>query len=103
MSSTNVHSKRENRYYHINCGQTIANNEGKIEIPPRTAKKGPSTLDIEQGLGMSIVVEAGELRKDGKLISQGKVQATFPPEAYKELANKQARNKAKSVDKGTDR
>lgn len=102
MSSTNVHSRNgAQKHYHINCGQTIANNKGEIEIPPKTAKKGPSTLEIEQGLAMDIPVETSELRKDGKLVSRGSVVATFEPEAFSNLDKKRA-NKEKT-DKGNDR
>lgn len=101
MSSTSVHSRKEIRNYHINCGQTIANKEGRIEVPPKTAKRGPSTLDIEPGLAINIPVETSVLREDGKLVAGGRTVATFPPEAYRQLDKKKAKNR--EADKGNDR
>ena len=114
MSSTNVHSEQNN--IQIVGGQTIPTEKG-IEMPPKSAEKGPSTLDVRQGDIMEIPVGDSILREDGKLVTREGMQvAQFDDKAYKRIVSKHAgrdekpsrslntRRTTKTVaDKGEDR
>ena len=103
MSSTNVHSKSEKpiNIYCV-CGQSIPKENGEIEMPPKVAQKGPSTIDVIEGPEMEIPAGNSELRADGKIISGGKVVATLEAEAYEKMAKKHSKDKENS-NKGNDR
>lgn len=94
MSSTNVHSKSDKpvRAYCV-CGQSIPKENGELEMPPKTAKRGPSTTEVIQGPEMEIAAFASELRQDGKLISEGKVVEDLGREAFSEIKGKYDKNK----------
>lgn len=46
MSSTNVHSSE---YKHLCGGQVIPKEDRTIEMPPQTADRGPSKLEVLEG------------------------------------------------------
>ena len=93
MSSTNVHSEQNN--IQIVGGQVIPT-EKEMEIPPKSAGKGPSILDVRQGDIMEILVAESELREDGNLVAtNGTTVAKFDDKAYKEIAAKYTDRKEK--------
>ena len=73
MSSTNVHS--ENEENNIYCaGAQIIPTEREVEIPPKSAQKGPTSQEIMLGDGMEIKVEESILNEKGQLIGKdGKI------------------------------
>lgn len=81
MSSTNVHSNSKNTYC---AGAQMIPTEMEVEIPPKNAHRGPSSLDVRLGAGMEIPVEDSTLHKDGKLTTRNgeTVIAKFSPKAY---------------------
>lgn len=93
MSSTNVHSEENN--IQIVCGQAIPT-ENEMEIPPKSAGRGPSILDVRQGDIMEIPVGESELREDGSLVAtNGTTVAKFDDKAYKRIVAKHADRKEK--------
>lgn len=108
MSSTNVHSEQNN--IQIVGGQVIPT-EKEMEIPPKSAGKGPSILDVRQGDTMEIAVGESKLREDGNLVAvDGTTIAKFDDKAYKRISAKYAdkedkttKRATKSADKGEDR
>ena len=111
MSSTNVHSEQNN--IQIVGGQVIPT-EKEMEIPPKSAGKGPSTLDVMQGDIMEIAVGDSELYEDGRLVAtNGTTVAKFDDKAYKRIVAKHAdkeekkttrrANKSEVANKGEDR
>lgn len=101
MSSTNVHS--ENEKVNIECvgGQTIPT-ENELEMPPKSAGRGPSILDVRQGETMEIPVGDSVLHKDGKLIAVGGTTvAKFDKTSFDRIAAKHAkRNNEKRHTRG---
>ena len=99
MSSTNVHSEQNN--IQIVGGYTIPT-ENEMEMPPKSAGRGPSTLDVRQGDTMEITVEDSVLHKDGKLVATtGKSVAKFDEKAFKMIAARYAdRQEELETDKG---
>ena len=95
MSSTNVHSEKQNNKY---CAVAqIVPTDKEVEIPPKTAKKGPSVLDVMLGEAMEIPVVSSELHKDGKLIDKdGAVVAKFSKDSFEVLATKNT-SKSKQI------
>lgn len=85
MSSTNVHS--EQKINNIYCASAqIIPTEREVEIPPKTAQKAPTALEVAHGEGMDILVEYSDLRKDGKLVSKSGVEiGSLGTKAYKSL------------------
>lgn len=110
MSSTNVHSEqKENNIY---CaGAQVIPTQREVEIPPKAAKKGPSSLDVILGENMEIQVEESELHKNGDLIAKdGTRIAKFDSKAFDRIVAKYNKEKAKSersgeakIGKGEDR
>lgn len=105
MSSTNVHSDKQNNIY---CaGAQIIPTEKEVEIPPKSAKKGPNTIDIILDQGIEIVAEYSELHKDGKLVAKDGTQvAKFDKLAFNEINRQReirSKRKVKSVREAADR
>ena len=97
MSSTNVRSEQNN--IQIVGGQVIPT-EREMEIPPKSAGKGPSTLDVMQGNIMEIPVGDSELYEDGRLVAvSGTEVAKFDDKAYKRIAAKNAGKDEKTAKK----
>ena len=98
MSSTNVHSEENN--IQIVCGQAIPT-ENEMEIPPKSAGRGPSILDVRQGDIMEISVAESELREDGSLVAtNGTTVAKFDDNAYKGIVAKYTDKEEKKTTKG---
>ena len=86
MSSTNVHSEENN--IQIVGGQVIPT-EKEMEIPPKSAGKGPSTLDVMLGSIMEIAVSDSKLYEDGRLVAtNGTTVVKFDDKAYKRITTK---------------
>lgn len=109
MSSTNVHSEQENNIF---CaGAQIVPTEREVEIPPKSAKRGPSRLDVMLGEGMEISVGESELHKNGQLVAKdGAEVAKFDAKAfsiivakYNRTNRRSATKNVKSSSKGEDR
>lgn len=97
MSSTNVHSEQNN--IQIVGGQVIPT-EKEMEIPPKSAGKGPSTLDVMQGDIMEIAVGDSKLYEDGRLVAtNGTTVAKFDDKAYKRIVAKHADRETDKKDK----
>ena len=63
MSSTNVHSEN------LTCaGAQIIPTEKSVEIPPKTAKMGPTRMNVILSDYIEIPVEDSVLDKSGKLL-----------------------------------
>ena len=63
MSSTNVHSSE---HKHICGGQTIAEAPDKnLNMPPQSAGRGPSVIEVRQGEKAVIAVQENIVVKDG--------------------------------------
>lgn len=111
MSSTSVRSegeKRKNLY--VTCGQTIADERGRIEIPPATALEGPSRLDVVQGTSMELVATNSVMHRDGTLtLPDGTKVASFDKKVFEVAKNKKEEKikadtkTSKSTTKGTGR
>lgn len=80
MSSTNVHS--ENKENNIYCaGAQIIPTEKEVEIPPKSAQKGPTSQEIILGDGMEIKVEESTLNEKGQLVGKdGNIVGKFSKE-----------------------
>lgn len=108
MSSTNVHSEEKAYNLQLVGGQVIADaKQNKVVIPPKSAGRGPSRLEVKSGLGVEIPVIESELHKDGTLVAKdGTVEAKFDAKAYTKIAakHKEQTTKSKKVKaKGEDR
>ena len=103
MSSTNVHSEQESNLQIVG-GQVIPT-EKEIEIPPKSAGRGPSILDVKQGEAMEISVGVSELYRDGRLVARdGMEVAKFDAKAFNVIAAKHNRTVNRTVaSKGEDR
>ena len=67
MSRTNVHSNQE-----IYCaGAQMVPTERDVEIPPKSAKKGPSNLEVVLGEGMDIPGGDARVDENNHIISDG--------------------------------
>lgn len=90
MSSTNVHSEN------LTCAAAqIIPTEKSVEIPPKTAKMGPTRMSVISGDYIEIPVEDSVLDKSGKLVDKnGNLVAQFEPKKVKEL-EKQRDTRAK--------
>ena len=96
MSSTNVHSEQESNIQIVG-GQVIPTGR-EMEIPPKSAGKGPSTLDVKQGEAMEISVGTSELHRDGRLVARdGMEVAKFDAKAFSVIAAKHNRTANKVV------
>lgn len=107
MSSTNVHSEQKNNLQLVG-GQVIADaRENKVVIPPKSAGRGPSRLEVKLEMGIEIPVEESELHKDGTLVAKNGMQvAKLDKKAYEKIAakySKQATKSKKTTSKGEDR
>ncbi len=103
MSSTSVHSNgKKKRNEAVVCGLTIADEKGKIDIPPKTASKGPSTLDVRNGEIMEILAESSELHRDGTLtmLSNGVKVASYSEKAFKNAEKKALHKQERTNKKG---
>lgn len=96
MSRTNVHSDNENNI--ICAGAQVIPTDREVEIPPKSAKMGPSTLDVKFGEEMEIVAGKSELREDGTLVNRsGEVLASgIDFKAVK--SNRDNRNRQNEID-----
>ena len=66
MSSTNVHS---NPNKHIVGGQTIPGEpNNSIEMPPQSAGRGPSVIEVIEGEKAVISAQSNVIVKDGKKV-----------------------------------
>lgn len=65
MSSTNVHSS-ENK--HVCGGQVIAKDDKTLEMPPKSAKRGPSKLEVVEGPNTTLTAVENVVVKDGKKV-----------------------------------
>lgn len=94
MSSTNVHSEKENNMY---CaGAQMIATDREVEIPPQTAKLGPTRYEVKLGEGMEIPVGNSELHRDGKLVSKdGTTVAKFDKNAFARIQAKQQREESR--------
>lgn len=63
MSSTNVHSNGK----HICAGQARPTEKG-MDVPPKSAKRGPRIIDVIEGPNAEIPVIDNIVVKDGKKI-----------------------------------
>lgn len=98
MSSTNVHSEQKNN---ICCvAAQIIPTEKEVEIPPKSAKRGPSRLDVMLGEEMEISVAESELHKDGKLVAKDGTQvAKLDAKAFNVIAMKYNKTKRRIATK----
>lgn len=88
MSRTNVHSEKENNMY---CaGAQMIPTDKEVEIPPETAKLGPTRWEVKFGEGMKIPATDSELHRDGTLVARDGTQvAQFDKNAFKRIVAKQ--------------
>lgn len=102
MSSTNVHSEEKAYNLQLVGGQVIADaKQNKVVIPPKSAGRGPSRLEVKAGVGVEIPVIESELHKDGTLVAKdGTVEAKFDAKAYTKIAAKH--NKKEQTTKSTN-
>ena len=63
MSSTNVHSS-ENK--HVSGGQTIPQEDRTLEMPPQSAGRRPSKLEVIEGPNTTLTALENIVVKDGK-------------------------------------
>lgn len=99
MSSTNVHSEN------LTCaGAQIIPTEKNVEIPPKTAKLGPTRMSVISGEYIEIPVEKSSLNKDGKLVNKdGSIVAEFSKKQVQEIEKaKKLREKSKKDNKEAD-
>lgn len=99
MSSTNVHSEN------LTCaGAQIIPTEKSVEIPPKTAKMGPSTMEVISGEYIEIPVEKSSLNKEGKLVNKaGNIVAEFSKKQVQDIEKaKKLRDKSKNANKEVD-
>lgn len=91
MSSTNVHSEN------LTCaGAQIIPTEKSVEIPPKTAKMGPTRMNVILSDYIEIPVEDSVLDKSGKLVDKnGNLVAQFDKKKLQDL-EKQRTTRAKS-------
>lgn len=90
MSSTNVHSS-ENK--HVCGGQVIPKEDKTLEMPPQTAKRGPSKLEVIEGPNATLqAVENEVIKEDGKVVGRatkdGKVLSGDSTKVSKALEEK---------------
>lgn len=101
MSSTNVHSEKISN---LACaGAQIIPKESELEIPPKTAKLGPTRLGVINGEYIEIPVEESVLNKEnGQLINKkGNVIANFNKSQIKNIdkaKKSREKNKVAKVD-----
>ena len=90
MSSTNVHSEN------LTCaGAQIIPTEKSVEIPPKTAKMGPTRMNVILSDYIEIPVEDSVLDKSGKLVDKnGNLVAQFDKKKLQDL-EKQRTTRAK--------
>lgn len=90
MSSTNVHSEN------LTCaGAQIIPTEKSVEIPPKTAKMGPTRMNVILSDYIEIPVEDSVLDKSGKLVDKnGNLVAQFDKKKVQDL-EKQGTTRAK--------
>ena len=90
MSSTNVHSEN------LTCaGAQIIPTEKSVEIPPKTAKMGPTRMSVILSDYIEIPVEDSVLDKSGKLVDKnGNLVAQFDKKKVQDL-EKQRTTRAK--------
>ena len=94
MSSTNVHSGN------LTCaGAQIIPTEKNVEIPPKTAKLGPTRMSVISGDYIEIPVEESSLDKNGKLVDKkGNFVAQFDKKKVQNLEKQRAiRAKLKGI------
>ena len=73
---------------HCAGAQMIATDR-EVEIPPQTAKLGPTRYEVKLGEGMEIPIAESELRKDGQLITKdGAKVVKFDKKAFDIIARK---------------
>lgn len=99
MSSTNVHSEN------LTCaGAQIIPTEKNVEIPPKTAKLGPTRMSVISGDHIEIPVEESSLNKDGKLVNKdGNIIAEFSKKQVQDIERaKKLRDKSKNANKEVD-
>lgn len=94
MSSTNVHSENDNNMY---CaGAQMIPTDRDVEIPPQTAKLGPTRYEVKVEEGIEIPVIESELQKDGKLVTKdGTVVIKFNKKAFDTIAAKHEKENKK--------
>lgn len=91
MSSTNVHSEIENNNMYCAGAQMIPTDR-EVEIPPQTAKLGPTRYEVKLGDGMEIPTVESELHKNGQLVAKdGTEVVKFDKTAFDIIARKYAR------------
>ncbi len=91
MSSTNVHSEKEKRKnFEVASGETISDEQGKIEIPPVATVRGSIILaEIENGNFMNIPAGVGTLDRNGKCVDvNGRLVANYKETEIKEIFRK---------------
>lgn len=64
MSSTNVHSSSK----HVCGGQVIAKDEQTLVMPPKSAKRGPSKLEVIEGPNTTLTAVENIVVKDGEKV-----------------------------------
>lgn len=97
MSSTNVHSEKEEN--NIYCaGAQIIPTERDVEIPPKSAQKGPTSQEIILVDGMEIKVEESTLNEKGQIIGKdGKIVGKLSKEQVMNIEkNRNSRKTEKS-------
>lgn len=93
MSSTNVHSEEN---FNIYCaGAQIIPTEKELEIPPKNAKRGPSSLSVELGEDvMEILAENSKMNERGELkLQDGTVVAKFDTKAFGKIKASEEKRK----------
>ena len=98
MSSTNVHSEKENRKnFEFVSGETLSDERGTIDIPPVATVRGSDILaEIKNGNFMTIPAGKSKLHRDGKCVDEnGKQIANYSAKEIKEMFRNAEQREAK--------
>lgn len=107
MSSTSVHSGKKSNTYLVG-GIEVPKEDKRIEMPPESAKRGPTILSVKQGEKAEIPVQVGRLDEKGTLrTTTGEVVAKYDEKVFKDAKRKEEekaqRKNAGKEDRGADR
>ena len=93
MSSTSVHSKKRSNAYLVG-GVEIPKEDERIEMPPESAKKGPTILEVIQGEKAEIPVQVGKLDEKGTLRTMsGETVAQYDEKVFEDLKKREKEQK----------
>ena len=100
MNNTNVHSQND-----IYCAVAgFIPTEREVEIPPKNAKKGPSTIEVITNQSADIPIFDSELNKNGQLLNKnGELVAKFSKKDTNQVFKKNEKQKGKKVAKSSDK